>query len=53
MRFAFPARLADIDQFQVDLVHQRGGLQRMLFALAPDEGAISCREAPGRRGVRA
>jgi hypothetical protein len=39
MRFAFPARLGDIDQFQVDLVCQRGGLQRMLFALAPDEGA--------------
>ena len=38
MRFAFPARLADIDKFQVHLMHERSGLQRVLFSLAPDEG---------------
>ena len=37
MRFAFPARLPDIDQLKVDLVHKRGGLQGVLFSLAPGE----------------
>ena len=37
MRFAFPARLTDIHQFQVDLVHKRGRLQRVLFSLSPCE----------------
>ena len=37
MRFAFPARLPDIDQFKVDLMHEFGGLQPVLLSLAPGE----------------
>src|SRR5580704_3856296 len=46
VRFIFPVRFTDIDQFQVDLVDERGGLQRVLFALAPDEGSGHSAEFP-------
>ncbi len=53
MRFALPARLPDIDQFEIDLMHERGGLQGVLLSLPPGErGGHATKFAVNVRGER-